>query len=574
MDRTVLQAIFDAVDIHREGRVSRHRLIQALSEDAALHRLLGIAEDQVRAQVRRDFLAAFGFDGGEDAVVTFEQFAAYLERSFQIATRTSPPRPPPPAGLAPMPPAPPPPPPAAPQTAPAFRIGGGPAASPPLMGGQDASPLMAEIRAVGGSPRTAVDMMFDQHDVNRDGVLDREEVRAMLGGGPAQSSMAERLNRGRGGSGGADSGALLAEIRAAGGSPPTRAALDPYAGGGGGDGSALLAEIRAAGGSPRSSGGLAPPAPRGGGTDAGALLAEIRAAGGSPRAQQQLSPGGSASPERERELEQQITRLEARAAQVGGPRRRHAGADLSAEEQELERKISALEREQWRAEHPEGAPYPADELAHASADPDMSSSTYRARLFMERRRAFRQELEDEDDTSDTGASDIVEGSYGPRAGQRGWHNGSMHHGPPASARTERVGGYGSEDEHSLPEEGSPGSRYSGGGRHLLAEVYGPENPNGRSVWKHTPYGKEPPPDDAPRSVRGAGRPAAVASPGGAIADRSRSMLQERRHGARQPGRASFTSASPRRAMSPSRGSQSLGDIRFAPPRTEPPASCC
>ena len=47
------------------------------------------------------------------------------------------------------------------------------------------------------------------------------------------------------------------------------------------------------------------------------------------------------------------------------------------------------------AEHPEGAPYPADELAHASADPDMSSSSYRARLFMERRRAFRQELEDE-----------------------------------------------------------------------------------------------------------------------------------------------------------------------------------
>ena len=100
MDRTVLQAIFDSVDIHREGRVSRHRLIQALSEDAALHRLLGIAEDQVRAQVRRDFLAAFGFDGGEDAVVSFEQFAAYLERSFQIATRTSPPRPPPPTGLA------------------------------------------------------------------------------------------------------------------------------------------------------------------------------------------------------------------------------------------------------------------------------------------------------------------------------------------------------------------------------------------------------------------------------------------------------------------------------------------
>ena len=76
MDRTVLQAIFDAVDIHREGRVSRHRLIQALSEDATLHRLLGIAEDQVRAQVRRDFLAAFGFDGGEDAVVSFEQFAS------------------------------------------------------------------------------------------------------------------------------------------------------------------------------------------------------------------------------------------------------------------------------------------------------------------------------------------------------------------------------------------------------------------------------------------------------------------------------------------------------------------
>ena len=187
--------------------------------------------------------------------------------------------------------------------------------------------------------------------------------------------------------------------------------------------------------------------------------------------------------------------------------------------------------------------------------------------------ASDEELEDEDDTSDTGASDIVEGSYGPRAGQRGWH-GSMHHDPPASAHAERVGGYGSEDEHSLPEEGSPGSRYSGGGRHLLAEVYGPENPNGRSVWKHTPYGKEPPPDDAPRSVRGAGRPAAVASPGGAIADRSRSMLQERRHGARQPGRASFTSASPRRAMSPSRGSQSLGDIRSARPAPSLLTSCC
>ena len=88
MDREMLQGIFDRVDIHRQRVVSRRELIATLADDENLHRLLSLPAEKVGQEVRRGFRSAFALgDDQADRFVTFDEFAAYLELSFEIASR-------------------------------------------------------------------------------------------------------------------------------------------------------------------------------------------------------------------------------------------------------------------------------------------------------------------------------------------------------------------------------------------------------------------------------------------------------------------------------------------------------
>ena len=439
MDRRVLQEVFDRVDVRGQRVVSRRDLIAELAADACLAQLLRLPDETVVSSVRRDFMAAFGLDDGKDRIITFDEFAMYLERSFSIAASAHPPAPRPPE-----------PEPEPQMMASAFDIGGG---------GDD-------FGEYGGAPLAS----------------------------SRPPSMAERLNR-TGGDAAFAGGASTQELEL----ERQIAAL----------------ELAARGGS----------------------------AVGGPLSPQ--SDYGSASQQNpEFALESQIAELEARAAAAERVQREAASrgsqvaGELSMDELELERHIAALEHAAQGGAAPGGA-VGGISAAVALGGPPARKTTgevSEAQRFMEQRRVERQSFMDEGDDDDDLEVSTIEGidqSFGPGARGTGWRGSSYQ--PQLVQQGERSSGFGRDEYYSEEEEEERQPRPRG----LVAEVYAPSNPHGRSVWRHTPYGQDAPPPGPPPAALGGRMPVlghrSVSetgnmppfSPSGGIADRSRSMLQDR-----------------------------------------------